>query len=86
MMFPVQDERIRLELLDVLNAYFRDNLQARVLDSSGAWKLLEPSSGEVPFRIQKDLHSRASMESDSPRPVKQDFIVRRKAPGEQDLN
>ena len=46
MMFPVQDERIRLELLDVLNAYFLDNLQARVLDSSGAWKLLEPASGE----------------------------------------
>jgi polyphosphate kinase len=82
MMFPVQDERIRIELLDMLNAYFRDNRQARILDSNGVWKLLEPTSGEAHFRIQKDLLSRAAMKSDSPGPVKQDFIVRRKAPGE----
>jgi polyphosphate kinase len=81
-LFPVQDEKIRLELLDVLNAYFQDNCQARVLDSSGAWKRRSPPPGEAPFRVQKDTLSRAARESDSPWPVKQEFIVRRSAPGE----
>jgi polyphosphate kinase len=78
MMFPVQDERIREELVDGLNAYFRDNCQARVLDSDGAWKRLEPAQEETPFRVQKEMLSRAAMESDGPGPVKQEFIVRRK--------
>jgi polyphosphate kinase len=81
-LFPVQDEKIRLELLDVLNAYFQDNCQARVLDSSGAWKRRSPQPGETPFRVQKDMLSRAAGETDSPWPVKQEFIVRRSPPGE----
>jgi polyphosphate kinase len=76
-MFPVLDEKIRTELLDVLNAYFHDNCQARLLDSGCAWTRLEPSPGEVPFRIQKDMLSRAERDSDSPDPVKQEFTVRR---------
>jgi polyphosphate kinase len=76
-MFPVQDEKIREELLDVLNSYFTDNCQARVLDSSGTWKQLSPAQGEKPFRVQKDMLSRAARDSDSPVPVKQEFTVRR---------
>jgi polyphosphate kinase len=76
-MFPVQDEKIRDELLDVLNAYFRDNCQARVLDSAGAWKQISPSQGEKPFRVQKDMLSRAVRDSDSSVAVKQEFTVRR---------
>ena len=82
MMFPVLDDRIRAELVDGLNAYFRDNCQARVLGSDGVWKRLEPAQGETPFRVQKDMLSRAAMESDAPGPVKQDYIVRRRAQGE----
>jgi polyphosphate kinase len=81
-LFPVQDEKIRLELLDVLNAYFQDNCQARVLDSSGVWKRRSPPPDEAQFRVQKDLLSRAAREADSPWPVKQEFIVRRSAPSE----
>ena len=77
-MFPVLDEKIRMELLSILNAYFLDNCQARVLDSSGAWKRLSPPSGEAPFRVQKDMLSRAARDSSSPGPVKQEFIVRRR--------
>jgi len=76
-MFPVEDEKKRAELLDVLNAYFQDNCQARVLDSAGTWKQLSPSQGEKPFRVQKDMLSRAAVDSDSPVPVKQEFTVRR---------
>jgi polyphosphate kinase len=77
-MFPVQDEKIRDELLDVLNAYFMDNCQARVLDSAGMWKQIGPSSiDEKPFRVQKDMLSRAARDSDIPAQVKQEFTVRR---------
>jgi polyphosphate kinase len=76
-MFPVQDEKIRNELLDVLNGYFLDNCQARALDSAGTWKQLSPSQGEKPFRAQKDMLSRAARDSDSPVAVKQEFTVRR---------
>jgi polyphosphate kinase len=76
-MFPVQDEKIRNELWETLNAYFQDNCQARVLDSGGAWTRLSPASGEAPFRVQKELLSRAARDSDIPSPVKQEFIVRR---------
>jgi len=78
-MFPVLDEKMRAELCDVLNAYFHDNCQARVLDSGGTWKRLSPASGEAPFRIQKDMLSRAERDSDSHDPVKQELIVRRSA-------
>jgi polyphosphate kinase len=80
-MFPVQDEKIRLELLGILNAYFQDNCQARELDSSGAWKRRSPLPGEAPFRVQKDALSRAAREADNPWPVKQEFIVRRSPAG-----
>jgi polyphosphate kinase len=77
LMFPVLDEKIRSRLLDVLNVYFRDNCQARELNSDGTWTRLSPSSGDAPFRIQKDMLSRAANDSDGPGPVKQEFIVRR---------
>jgi polyphosphate kinase len=78
-MFPIHDEKIRVELIAVLNAYFHDNCQARVLDSGGAWKRLSPSPDEAPFRVQKDMLSRAARDSDSLDQVKQEFIVRRGA-------
>jgi len=78
-MFPIQDEKIRTKLFDVLNAYFHDNCQARVLDSGGVWKRLSPAPDEVSFRVQKDMLSRAARDSDIPGPVKQEFIVRRSA-------
>ncbi|MCL2600864.1 MAG: polyphosphate kinase 1 [Treponema sp.] len=77
-MFPVLDEKIRVELIGMLNAYFHDNCQARVLDgSTGTWKRLEPFPGEKPFRVQKEMFSRAARESYNPGPIKQEFVVRR---------
>jgi hypothetical protein len=56
--------------------YFRDNTQARRLDSAGVWTRLRPE-GEDPFRVQKELLSRAARAAGSLRPVKQEFTVRR---------
>jgi len=78
-MFPVQDDAIRADLIDRLGAYFRDNCQARVLNPDGSWKRIEPAQGETPLRIQKDMLYRAARESDIPGPVRQEFVVRRSA-------
>ncbi|GHV95610.1 RNA degradosome polyphosphate kinase [Spirochaetia bacterium] len=83
LMFPVQDEKIRAELRDTLNAYFQDNCQARSLNADGTWTRLSPPDREKSFRIQRDILSRAAREAGGPGPVKQEFIVRRGNPGEK---
>jgi polyphosphate kinase len=84
LMFPIQDEAIRAGLLETLNAYFRDNCQARQLNADGTWTRPDPAKpGEPPFRVQKEMLSRAARESGNPWPVKQEFIVRRSPPGEK---
>jgi polyphosphate kinase len=83
LMFPVQDEKIRAELREALNAYFRDNCQARSLNADGTWTRLSPPEGEKPFRVQKDMLSRAARESGNLWPVKKEFIVRRSPPGDR---
>jgi polyphosphate kinase len=80
LMFPILDEKIRSELIAILNDYFRDNCQARVLDKDGNWTRLNPEKGEKPFRIQKEMLKRASRISESPGPVKQEYTVRRSPP------
>ena len=78
-MFPVLDEKLRGEIIGMMNAYFHDNCQARVLDGpAGTWKRLEPFPGEKPFRVQREMLARAAGESDGPGPVKQEFVVRRR--------
>ena len=83
LMFPVLDEKIYAELREILNSYFRDNCQARILDSNGTWTRSSPPAGEKPFRVQKEMLSRAARVSESPGPVKHEHIVRRKPPAEK---
>ncbi|MDR0584019.1 MAG: polyphosphate kinase 1 [Treponema sp.] len=83
LMFPVLDEKIRAELREALNAYFRDNCQARSLKADGTWTRLSPPAGEKPLRAQKDMLSRAARKSGNPWPVKKEFIVRRGPPVER---
>jgi polyphosphate kinase len=77
LMFPVKDEKIHIELREILNDYFRDNCQASTLDKNGVWARLSPAEGEKPFRIQKEMLSRAARVSENPGPVKPEYIVRR---------
>ena len=86
LLFPVQDEKIRLELQDILNSYFRDNRQARVLNNNGGWTRLTPAKEEKPFRIQKEMLSRAARASENPGPAKLDYTVRRSPPAEKFIN
>ena len=76
-LFPVQDEKLRVELIDTLGDYFRDNCNASVLDSSGGWTRLTPAPGEKPFRVQKEMLSRAALSGDIPGPAKMEYTVRR---------
>jgi polyphosphate kinase len=79
-LFPVQDEKLRAELIDVLNDYFRDNCKASVLDNEGKWMLRTPAKGEKPFRVQKEMLSRAARSSDITTPAKMEYTVRRSPP------
>jgi polyphosphate kinase len=78
LMFPVLQEDIRERLKDILTAYFRDNAQARLLESSGSWSRLCPAPGETPFRVQEYLLSRAAAEQ--PETARTEFVVRRSPP------
>jgi polyphosphate kinase len=81
LMFPVQEESLRKELLEILPLYFRDNTQAMTLGPDGVWSRRVPAEGEEPFRIQKELLVRASGTAGNRWSVKQEFIVRRRPPG-----
>ena len=82
-LFPIQDEKIRAELYDILNDYFRDNCQASVLDNEGKWTLLSPPAGEKQFRVQKEMLFRAERDSENTSPVKPEYTVRRSPPADR---
>jgi polyphosphate kinase len=83
LMFPVQDEKLRIELRDILFDYFRDNCQASALDSNGVWTRLSPAEGEKPFRIQKEMLTRITRTGSNHGPVKLEYTVRRSPPAEK---
>jgi polyphosphate kinase len=78
LMFPVLQDDIRARLRETLEAYFRDNTQARLLGSSGDWTRLCPAPGEAPFRVQEYLLSQAAAEY--PQTARTEFVVRRSPP------
>jgi polyphosphate kinase len=82
-LFPIQDEKLRAELYDILNDYFRDNCQASVLDNEGKWTQITPPSGEKTFRVQKEMLFRAERDSENPGPVKLEYTVRRSPPADR---
>jgi polyphosphate kinase len=77
LMVPVLQEDLRRQVLSLLEAYFRDNCQARVLGSDGVWRRLEPRPGEKPFRVQRTLLEQAQALSEPLWTNHQEFIVRR---------
>jgi polyphosphate kinase len=80
LLFPVQDEKLRVKVRDILFDYFRDNCQSSALDSNGVWTRLAPAEGEKQFRVQKEMLSRAARAGDNPGPVKLEYTVRRSPP------
>ena len=76
-LFPIQDDKLRSQLFDMLNDYFRDNCKASILDKEGNWSQLTPANGEKPFRVQKAMLARAAASADIPSPAKMEYTVRR---------
>lgn len=83
LLFPVMDEKIRTELIEILNDYFNDNCQSSILDSNGKWTRQTPSAGEKTFRVQKEMLARAARTSENQGPVKLEYNVRRSPPAEK---
>jgi polyphosphate kinase len=77
LMFPVLQEDIKDRLRDILNAYSRDTVQARLLASDGSWKRLTPSGSESPFSVQEHLLSLAAKAGANIWSPRQEFVVRR---------
>ncbi|MCL2601176.1 MAG: polyphosphate kinase 1 [Treponema sp.] len=82
LMFPVLQDDTRKTVLEILSAYFRDNRQAWLLDSRGAWTRLTQAAGEEVFRAQEYFQSRAAkahaeLQTGAGRG---EFIVRRSTP------
>jgi len=80
LLFPVQDEKLHTQVRDILFDYFNDNCQSSSLDDSGVWTHRTPADGEKPFRVQKEMLSRAARAGESQETVKLDYNVRRSPP------
>ncbi|MDR0450894.1 MAG: polyphosphate kinase 1 [Treponema sp.] len=80
LMFPVLDEGMGRKLRGILESYFRDNCQARVLGPDGVWTRLSPQKGEEVFRVQARFFSQAAAGTNGTRRARQEFTVRR-SPG-----
>jgi polyphosphate kinase len=76
-LFPVQDEKLRGELREIINDYFHDNCQTSVLDNSGKWTRITRDNEEKKFRVQKEMLLRAAISNKNPGPVKLEYTVRR---------
>ncbi|MDR2182484.1 MAG: hypothetical protein LBN92_07385 [Treponema sp.] len=79
LLIPLLDEKIKSEVKEILESYFRDNTQSWLLESSGVWKRLDAEGGE-PFDAQKYLAKRAAR--GEPR-RQHEVVVRRGQPPER---
>ena len=57
LLVPIEDAECRQKLLQLLKAYFRDTVRARVLQSDGSYITRQPS--DPPFRVQEYLYQQA---------------------------
>jgi polyphosphate kinase len=81
LLVPVPDEGVREELRDILDACFKDNTQAWILERDGNWKRRTPLPGEKAFRVQEYLQKQAEKAAKQQWKTPQEFIVRRSPPG-----
>ena len=84
LMFPLLQEDTKKAALETLQAYFKDNCQAWLLDAQGAWTRLTPAPGVKPFRAQAFFHARAgeAVAGNSKGATQGEFVVRRSTPVE----
>ena len=55
-MFPIESQPLKKRILrEILPAYLKDNMRARLLQSDGSYVMKQPAEGESPYRCQYDL-------------------------------
>jgi polyphosphate kinase len=81
LMFPVIQEELKKQVYTILETYFQDNCQARLLNPDGAWTSLTPPPEEPPLRAQGVFLARAAA-AERPWASREEFIVRRSPPEE----
>ncbi|GAB1481979.1 polyphosphate kinase 1 [Treponema sp.] len=80
LMFPVLQDKLKRQIIDILRMYFRDNCQAQELHSDGLWKPVERAKGKAAFRVQQKLYDDMTEENEAAqREPRQEFVVRRKS-------
>lgn len=55
LLFPVEDKKIKKNLVDLLKLYFKDNIKSWRLGPDGGWTKTEVSDKEKRFRVQEYL-------------------------------
>jgi polyphosphate kinase len=81
LMFPVIQEELKRQVYTILETYFQDNSQARMLQADGTWIPLTPPPGDPPLGAQAVFLARAAA-AERPWTSREEFIVRRSPPGE----
>jgi polyphosphate kinase len=59
LLVPVEDAEYRRRLIDILNAYFDDNVKAHRLQPDGKYKRAKATSRKKPYRSQQVLYEEA---------------------------
>jgi polyphosphate kinase len=67
LLFPVESPEEKQKVLRALDAAFRDNVKARVLQKDGGYRRLRARRGEEPYRSQIELHRAARRAADRAR-------------------
>ncbi|MDR2629760.1 MAG: polyphosphate kinase 1 [Spirochaetaceae bacterium] len=81
LMFPVIQEELKRRVYTILETYFEDNCQARLLTPDGAWIPLTPPPEDPPVRAQAVFLERAAA-AERHWTSREEFIVRRSPPGD----
>lgn len=55
-MFPLESPELKKRVLhEIVPAYLRDNVRARILRPDGSYYRAQPGQGEAPYRVQEEL-------------------------------
>jgi polyphosphate kinase len=78
LLFPLQNRTLLKRTRQILEAFFRDNVKARVLQPDGSYTRLKPENDEA-FRVQQYFAEQARIAADAEEPAnRKEFDVRRR--------
>lgn len=80
LMFPVLHEDTKKQISYILESYFKDNSQTRILQKDGTWIHRNRSNDESSFNAQEQFYQKIKQASGNIWAPKQEFIVRRSLP------